>query len=411
MHATPRALILAAVSLLTACVGSNNPAAGGGTVTATPTLNVVSLSIDSGPTGAPGQFNHAYVTVRVCTPGSTSQCANIDHVLIDTGSSGLRLVRSVLTAAGVTLPTALDASGQSIEECVSFGGGQTWGPVASADVALAGETAAALPVQILDDTGTGAPPPANCGARGTLINGVSGFGANGLLGIGVFRHDCGAGCVNAATPQPIYFGCSAAGTCAAENLALSAQVTNPVAAFPVDNTGVIIELPNLINANGDLSAQGQMIIGIATQTDNAMPATGLTVLGTDSGGNFTTAYNGGASLPASIDSGTEDYAFEDPTIAVCAAGAFVGYYCPAVAPLAVYAVNVGVGANSAANTVDFAIADPNTFAPNASALPNLGGGGSSGRFTWGMPFFYGRNVYVGINQRVAGLYTGPFFAY
>jgi hypothetical protein len=403
--------IVVAVSQLAACIGGNGTTAA--TAPVAPVVNTTALVVDSGPAGVTGAINHAYVTVRVCVPGSQTQCADIDHVLLDTGSWGLRLVRSVLTAHGVTLSAETDAQGQAIEECVTFGGGQTWGPVAPADVSLAGESAAKLPVQVMDDTSAGAPPPATCGANGTLINGVSGFNANGVLGVGVFVQDCGAGCVNAASPAPIYYGCTTAGVCTAENVALANQVTNPVAMFAADNNGLIVNLPNLQNANGDLSVQGEVVFGIGTQTDNALPtASTLTVLGTDANGDFTATYNGATtSQPALIDSGADMYSFNDPTIAVCASGPFVGYYCPAVAPQSVFAVNTGVGVNNATNTVNFAIADPNSFVANASAFVNLGGGGGATHFTWGMPFFYGRKIYVGIDQRVAGTYTGPYYAY
>jgi hypothetical protein len=398
-------------TVLAACIGGNGTAAQGKLVV--PTLNTLTLTVDSGPAGATGAINHAYVTVKVCAPGSQTQCAAIDHVLLDTASNGLRLVRSVLTAHAVTLSAIRDAQGNAIEECVSFGGGQTWGPVAPADVILAGESAAKLPVQVMDDTGAAAPPPATCGANGTLINGVSGFGANGVLGVGVLAQDCGAACVNPAAPLPIYYGCTTAGVCTAENAALTDQVTNPVAMFAADNNGIIVNLPNLQNANGDASVQGELIFGIATQADNALPATGLTVLGADGNGDFKATYNGGAALlPALIDSGTDSYAFDDPTLAVCASGAFVGYYyCPAVAPHNVFAVNIGVGVNNANDTVHFAIADPNTFVTNATAFINLAGGPGSTNFIWGMPFFYGRKIYFGIEQRVAGVYTGPYYAY
>ncbi len=398
-------------TLLSACIGGN------GTTAATndsvpPTPNTLTVTVDSGPAAAGGAINHAYVTVRVCTAGSKTQCASIDHVLLDTGSWGLRLVGSVLAAGGVTLSGETDAQGLAIEECVTFGGGQTWGPVALADVSLAGESAAKLPVQVMDDAGSSAPPPATCGAGGTLINGVSGFNANGVLGIGVFAQDCGAACVSAAAPLPIYYGCTPAAVCTAENAALSAQVTNPVAMFAADNNGIIVNLPNLQNANGDAAVQGEVTFGIATQTDNSLPATGLTVLGANASGDFTATYNGSATvLPAIIDSGIDSYAFDDPSIAVCASGAFVGYYCPAVAPQAAFAVNTGVGVNIATNTVDFAIADPNTFVANAAAFIDLAGGGGSTTFTWGMPFFYGRKIYIGIDQRVAATYTGPYYAY
>jgi hypothetical protein len=261
----------------------------------------------------------------------------------------------------------------------------------------------------MDDTGAALPA---C-VTGALLNDVAGFGANGLLGVGVFAQDCGAACVNAAAPLPVYYGCTTAGVCTAENVALAQQVTNPVAMFAADNNGIIVNLPNLTNANGDTSVQGELIFGLSTQTDNALPATGLTVLGTDGSGDFTATYNGGTKvLPAIIDSGTDSYRFSDPTIAVCT-GAFIGgYYCPAAPPQKLFAVNSGVGANNNTNTVDFAIADPDsTFIPGASAYGNLGGGPGSMNFVWGMPFFYGRKIYIGIDQKVAGAYTGPYYAY
>jgi hypothetical protein len=411
MRSMAHMAIMLTAAVLSACIGGKGTSAA---APPPPTLNTLALTVDSGPSAATGQINHGYVTVKVCAPGSQTQCANVDHVLLDTGSVGLRLVRSVLAAGGVTLSAQTNSQGLAIEECVSFGGGQTWGPVALADVTLAGESAAKLPIQILDDTGAGAAAPAACGANGTLINGVSGFGANGILGLGVFAQDCGPACVNASTPLAVYYGCTAAGICTAENTALAVQVANPVAMFAVDNTGVIISLPNLQNANGDASVQGELIFGIETQTDNALPATGLTVLGTDANGDFTAAFNGSATvLPALIDSGTDSYAFDDPAIPVCTTGVFQGgYYCPTVAPLSVYAVNTGVGANNANNRVDFAIADPsNTFVTTASAFIDLAGGPGSTNFTWGMPFFYGRKIYVGIDQRMAGAYTGPYYAY
>jgi hypothetical protein len=284
--------------------------------------------------------------------------------------------------------------------------------VALADVSLAGENAAKLPIQIMDDTLAGAPPPATCGANGTLIDGVSGFNANGVLGVGVFAQDCGAMCVSAAAPLPVYYGCTAAGVCSAENVVLAGQVTNPVAMFAADNNGIVIQLPNLQNANGDTSVTGELIFGIGTQADNALPISGLKVLGADANGDFTATYNGSTNvLPAIIDSGTDAFAFDDPTIAVCGSGAFVGYYCPAVAPQNVFVIASGVGANNASSTVNFAIADPNTFVVNAAAFTDLAGGGGSTTFTFGMPFFYGRTIYLGFDKRVAGAYTGPFYAF
>jgi hypothetical protein len=396
-------------AVMSGCIGNHPEAGAGGSGTAS-VENTTPLVVDGGPAGATGAINHAYVTIEVCAAG-TKSCASIDHVLLDTGSNGLRLVRSVLAAHSITLDGETDSSGDVVEECMSFNGGQTWGPVARVDLSIAGETASDLPMQVMDDTGAGAPPPGSCGANGTLINGVAGFQANGVLGIGVFVQDCGQLCVAAAAPLPIYYGCPASGACAAENVALALQIENPVALFAADNNGIIVDLPALASANGDVAVNGTLMFGIATQADNALPAA-LTVLTTDANGDFTAAYNGAkTALPALVDSGTDSYAFDDPTIPVCGTGAFVGYYCPTVAPQSAFAVNTGAGANPATNTVDFAIADPNTFVSGASAFIDLAGGGGSTTFTWGMPFFYGRKVYVAIDERKAGAYTGPFYAY
>jgi Protein of unknown function (DUF3443) len=355
--------------------------------------------------------------VKVCVPGSITQCLTVDHILLDTGSWGLRLPRSLLTAAAVMLTPETGAQGQTIEECATFGSGQTWGPIAPADVTLAGEVAAKVPVQIMDDTGAGAPPPATCGTGGTLVNRVTDWSANGILGVGVFVQDCGAACVNAANPLSMYYGCTATGACTAENVALNDQVTNPVTQFSVDNNGLIVSLPNLQNANGDSSVQGELTFGLATQTDNALPAAALTVLGADANGDFSATYNGGSTAqPALIDSGASSYLFDDPTIAVCTSAAWVGYYCPAVAPLSVFATNTGATSTTAnvpaaSNTVNFAVADPDTFVANAAAVGELAGGGGATHFTWGMPFFYGRKIYIGFEAHASGSYIGPYYAY
>ena len=409
-------LVLAVV--LSGCIGGKGTSA---TVPKPPvaTPNTMTVTVDGGPAAAAAQsiINHAYVTVKVCVPGSNTQCATIDHVLLDTGSWGLRLVGSVLAANSLVLNAETDALGQTIKECARFAGKQTWGPVTLADVYLAGEVAAKLPIHVLEDPATNPKAPFSCSGNNTITNAVSDLFANGLLGVGVLAQDCGAACVSAAAPLPFYYGCTASGACTEENVALANQVTNPVAMFATDNNGVIVNLPNLVNANGDITVQGELIFGIATQADNSLPATGLAVLGTDSAGKFMTTYNGGTTqLPGQIDSGSTNYVFADPNLPGCNTADWVGYYCPKVPPQSVFAVNTGVGVNNATSTVNFAIADPNTFIQKVptgkgTAYISLANGGGSTRFIWGMPFFYGKKIYFGIDQRVSGTYTGPFFAY
>ncbi|HEY1315386.1 MAG TPA: DUF3443 family protein, partial [Steroidobacteraceae bacterium] len=83
--------------------GGGNSLAGGGSSgstgsgTTTAVNNVVNLVVDAGPS-APSSavVNTLYTTVKVCVPGSTTSCATIDHIEVDTGSFGLRLISSAL---------------------------------------------------------------------------------------------------------------------------------------------------------------------------------------------------------------------------------------------------------------------------------------------------------------------------
>ena len=72
--------------------GSNNgltPAAG--TALA---ANVLPVTVDKGPAG--NNVNRLYTEVTICQAGSTTLCQTIDHVLVDTGSTGLRLLSEVV---------------------------------------------------------------------------------------------------------------------------------------------------------------------------------------------------------------------------------------------------------------------------------------------------------------------------
>ena len=108
-------------------------------------------------------MNGVFATVNVCTPGSTTQCQTIDHVLVDSGSIGLRLLANG-AAGGELDPTAFpqqtDTSGNVIGQCNQFVDGFTWGSVALATIQMAGETASSVPnatvpgvpIQIIGDT-------------------------------------------------------------------------------------------------------------------------------------------------------------------------------------------------------------------------------------------------------------------
>src|SRR5207342_1303998 len=64
-------------------------------VVAAPAQNVQPITVNSGP--ANNYVNGLFTSVTVCVPGSASNCQTIDGVLVDTGSSGLRILSSALT--------------------------------------------------------------------------------------------------------------------------------------------------------------------------------------------------------------------------------------------------------------------------------------------------------------------------
>ena len=99
-----------AATLVAGCLGNKSSTFAGG-APPPPVVNTMAVIVDTGPAAATGAINHPYVTVKVCAAGSATQCANIDHVLLDTGSWGLRLVGSVLTAGKVTLAAETDTKG------------------------------------------------------------------------------------------------------------------------------------------------------------------------------------------------------------------------------------------------------------------------------------------------------------
>ena len=209
--------ILLTATLLSACLRNN-----GSTPTSAtpppPVVNTMTVTVDSGPAAATGAINHAVCDrARSARPAARRNaptsitCCSIP-VLGACAWSGPCWRRAPSRSAAK--PTRRATRSKNARPSAAARPGDRWPWPMSR---LAGEVAAKLPVQIMDDTNAGAPPPATCGANGTLLNGVSGFGANGVLGVGVFAQDCGAACVNAATPLPVYYGCTAAGACTAEN--------------------------------------------------------------------------------------------------------------------------------------------------------------------------------------------------
>ena len=382
--------------------------------------NVQPVIVDYGPTTS-GHLapypNALFTTVTVCVPG-TSTCQNIDHVLVDTGSVGLRLLSSQLT---ITLPYSKDAKSNSIGNCVQYVNySYQWGPVAKAVVKLAGEVASSIPIQIVGDANFPA-APFDCSYGGYLFpaQDVSELGFNGILGVGLFRQDCGDLC-SRDTPIPAYWSCSSS-ACTIASTDLSAQLQNPVWMFPQDNNGLSIVLPQVV-ATGSTPVTGSMIFGIGTQSNNGL--NGAVAIATDRVGSFITTFNGKAYPGSFMDSGSNAYYFLDASsigLVECT-GIFAGFFCPQ-APTNFTAVNSGPNPNGSGESVSANVAFYigngglllNSVLPTGSNVPktafnDLGGDGFSPAFDWGLPFFFGRTVFVGIDGQNSPGGTGPYLA-
>jgi hypothetical protein len=406
------ALCLSAV----ACGGSDGAASnGGGTPPPPPqqTGNTASVIIDSGPAAASGSVNTMFTTVTVCVPGSTTNCQTIDHIQVDTGSYGLRLLSSVLT---LTLPVETLADGDSLAECTQFVDGFSWGPVVTADLEIAGETAHSLPVQAIGDSRFTNIPTECSGTGGTEEDTVATFGANGILGIGPFELDCGD-CDTVAN-NGFYYDCttSCAGTMVPANL----QVPNPVTHFAVDNNGAIVVLPS-VAAGGASNVMGSLIFGIDTQSDNASGT--QTVLTVDDDAELLMTFNGQTLANSFIDSGSNGIFFADSSIVTCTAPAddptsqIVNFYCPAntlTLPITIQGMN-GTMTNNLTFDVGNAITMLNSSdSSDFDAFPQLAGTlppGNVGTFDFGLPFFYGRRVAVAVQGATTTVGTGPYIAF
>ena len=398
---------------LTACSTGSSSSSGGTTTTVTPINNVQPVTIDPGPTvnGQPvGAFNTLYTTVTICVPG-TSTCQNIDHVQVDTGSSGLRLIASQVTLA---LPYTTDANNNLIGNCIQYVASYQWGAMATVDIKMAGEVASSVPIQIV------APPnfpavPASCSAGFPGVQDVSDLGANGILGVGYYRQDCGSGCASVSANNPgLYFSCPSSG-CTVAAVAVAAQVQNPVWLFPQDNNGLAIVLPQ-VGAAGAPTLAGSMIFGIGTQSNNGLGAAQAQAL--NSGGFFTTTLNGVAYPESYIDSGTPGYFFLDSAttqLPDCSFGGnAAGLYCPNT-PVTFTAINTGPNPNGSVLPVStnepFSIANGLTLVDSGNFALNNIGGPNPGFVAWGLSFFFGRTVFIGIEGQNSAAGVGPYWAY
>jgi hypothetical protein len=295
-----------------------------------------------------------------------------------------------------------------------------------ADVELAGEKASLMPIQVIG--GNSVAVPSQCLAtpvNSNLPNGgnddtAAALGANGILGVAGYPWDCGSYCTSLSNltqaGYPYYF-CPTGQACSGTSVPTAPtdyQATNPIALFSSsDNNGLLITLPSISTTGAaDGTVSGSLIFGIGTQTDNAL-ASSATVYAVDAYGNIPEiTYNGvqyaSPNNTIGLDTGSNLLYFLDASTLASAGiiecGDNAGFYCPnSSVPFSMTAS----GANGTSGTIAFNIMSADAlFATGNAAFNDLGGDGGTSASTddldFGLPFFFGRTVYIGM---MPGLYS------
>ncbi|MEY4736987.1 MAG: hypothetical protein RL302_1306 [Pseudomonadota bacterium] len=401
--------------------------------------NNLKVVVDGGPTRsfAAPSANIMYADVKVCSPGNAAQCVTIPHVQVDTGSVGLRVLASKVTS--LNLPVVALPGGQEAWECYPFVIGGLWGRNAVADVTLGNQEAASVPIQLIQD-GSGPQATNDCAhaAGGTLqadgttysregiLDSVDRLGSNGILGIGNTELDCAQMCVAGVYPSFVmYYGCLAGAAsssgCAATGIQANQQVYNPVAAFAQHNNGVVLALPG-VPFPGASTVTGELIFGIDTSAgdpgaaNNTRPGTATPVLlgtnpATHSYLNITTTYNSLSVTNSYLDTGTNGLFFSDnssPLIALCAGST---WYCPFNSLVKPAILSDGDSPSQNPTPVSFTVDNAEAiFSTANTAFAGLAGApsGAGSTFAWGLPFFYGRRVFLSIWRPSVSL---PWYAW
>src|SRR5215469_192902 len=230
------ALTLSALLMLASCGGSGlsgygttgggGGGGGGGNTIAGPGPNVATLTVEIGPAGQ-GFVNIPFVTITVCAPG-TNNCQTIDNIEVDTGSTGVRIIASVLNASLLSaLPQQfVGATTTPVVECAQFADGYSWGPVVSADVSISSEKASGIPIQVMGDSAFKQIPSDCSSPVPNEEDTVATFGANGIIGVGVFAQDCGSAC-SAGVIAGTYYGCPSGAACTGVVEPANLQVSHP----------------------------------------------------------------------------------------------------------------------------------------------------------------------------------------
>lgn len=363
--------------------------------------NVIPLSVGC------GYENQPCVTVKICVPGSTTNCVTISNLLLDTGSSGLRVFKSALGGFESNLTNYSTSQGGAMAECVQYGDLTThWGPLLNADIMLGQSVATNMTFQLIDPAYTGAPPCSSVCTKTNADTQMTGY--NGILGVSPTEFDCGNSCQLAASAS--YFSCPSNTSCSAIGAQTSGstnlQIRNPVFKTATDNNGVILQFPSINSSSGVPTLNGNLVLGIGTRTNNTPPQNVLSLNANNLGYFYTNLNN--IVIDAYIDSGSEALFLPTNTLPTCSITN--SFLCPST--LTQFSAQLISHDNLTQVGATFTIANTNSLSSSNNVFDNLGADiGNTTTIMWGFPFFIGNTVYVGYGGKSTPLGTGPFWAF
>jgi hypothetical protein len=199
------------------------------------------------------------------------------------------------------------------------------------------------------------------------------------------------------------------------------QLPNPANLFATDNNGVIVELP-AVSATGKVEpVQGTLVFGIGTRSNNGLggarkllmcdgsnTSATCTLNGQTLAGTVSASLNGTTYVASYLDSGSNANFF--PTSIPSCPAPNDGFLCPASTTTENATLT---GTDGLMVAADFDVANANSLFSPTPCTPNclvgfsnLAGdsAGSPNSLDLGLSFFFGRNVFTGIEP-------GPYFAY
>lgn len=307
-----------------------------------------------------GAINTPTVTLKICVP-SSSTCEDVPNILLDYGSTGLRLSHT-LSISG-ELPQE-QVSGQGLFECYRFVSGYNFGPVVTARITL-GTSPVTVPLQISNSS---LPAPSSCTQGGTVSSAPFQPYYNGILGVLFPQYDISSA---------YYYEGSGYSPVNMTSSNESLEVQNPVYLLASNNNGVLLSGLPAVSSDGASNVTGTLTFGISGK---------FTQLETNAYGYIQatiTTYNNN-SLNAFFDTGSNGFFIDNSSITSCT-GNLAGFFCgndPGQS-----AKLTGNASNSPSFSLSFSIVSAQTlFATGNNDFSTLGGY-ASGTFDAGFPAF------------------------